>query len=192
MKGFLTLLLVCVVSVSAFAQFNKKNKAPKGSNSAAGLPLNERIFFGGGGGFSAGTNGLGYRYNYISISPLVGYRVTLPWSVGLQVMYQSYNFPQLDQRINQYGFSPFTQYRFGQLFAQAEYQAISAPVVSSDTRKWFSRLPLGLGFTQPIGTRAAINAVAMYDVLWPSQRATSPFLSPWVIRIYVTAGGISF
>ena len=191
MKASLLILTLCV-SVTAFAQFNQKQKAPKGSNSAQGLPLSERIFFGGGGGFGAGSNSQGLKYNYISISPLVGYRVTLPWSVGLQVLYQSYNYPQISQRYNQYGIAPFTQYRFGQIFVHGEYQMISAPRVNSDGRGEYTRLPLGLGFTQPIGPRAAVNGWVVYDVLWPSQRYTSPFISPFVIRIYVTAGGISF
>jgi hypothetical protein len=192
MKALLLILTLCV-SATAFAQYNQKSgKGPKGPNSASALPLSERVYFGGGGGFGAGTDANGLRYSYISISPLVGYRITLPWSAGLQLIYQTYNFSQIKQRYNQYGFAPFTQYRFGQLFAYGEYQVISAPRVTSDGRAMYSRLPLGIGFTQPIGTRAAINAVALYDVLWNSQRQTSPFLSPWVLRVYVTAGGISF
>jgi hypothetical protein len=191
MKAFLFILTLCI-STTAFAQFNKSNRPPKGSNSAAGLPLKERVYFGGGGGFNTGTNTNGLKYTYISVSPLIGYRVTLPWSVGLQVIYQNVNYPQLGARYNQYGFAPFTQYRFGQIFAYGEYQMISAPIVNTDQRSWYSRLPLGLGFTQPIGPRAAINVMAAYDVLWPSQQRTSPFLTPWVFRIYVTAGGVSF
>jgi len=190
MKALLIILTLCATT-TAFAQFNKSNRPPKGSNSAAGLPLSERIYFGGGGGFNAGTSN-GLKYSYISVSPLVGYRVTLPWSVGLQVIYQNVSYPQLGTRYSQYGFAPFTQYRFGQIFAYGEYQAISTPSINSDTRSWYSRLPLGLGFTQPIGPRAAINVMAAYDVLWKPNSFTSPFASPWVFRIYITAGGISF
>ena len=185
------LILSVLISSAAFAQFNKSNRPPKGSNSAAGLPLNERLYFGGGGGFNAGT-GVNGKYTSISISPLVGYRLTLPWSVGLQVIYQSVNYQQLNAKYSQYGFAPFTQYRFGQIFAYGEYQMISAPNINTDQRSWYSRLPLGLGYTFPIGPRAAVNVMAAYDVLWPSQQRTSPFLTPWVFRIYVTAGGVSF
>ncbi len=185
------LILSLFVSVTVFAQYNKKaGKAPKGSNSAADLPASERFFFGGGGGFNTGVNAFGYRYTYISVSPLVGYRLTLPWSAGLQVMYSTYRYPQLGTSLSQYGVAPFTQYRFGKLFAYAEYQVISAPNVNNDQRGIYNRLPLGIGFTQPIGTRAAINVVALYDVLY--NKRTSVFPSPWVVRIYVTAGGISF
>jgi hypothetical protein len=191
MKALLVILSVCVITITASAQYNKKSKGRTPSqNSAAGLPLSERLYFGGGGGFSAGTDTYGNKYTYISISPLVGYRLTLPWSAGVQVMYSTYRYPQLGYNLNQYGISPFTQYRFGKLFAQVEYQAISAPSLNSDMRQVYSRLPMGLGFTQPIGPRAAINAVAMYDVLY--NKRTSVFPSPFIVRVYITAGGISF
>lgn len=193
MKAPLLILLSCAISIAASAQYNKNKKSSGGGqspNSAKGLPLSERIYFGGGGGFNTGVNGFGYRYTYISVSPLVGYRITLPWSAGLQVMYSTYKYPQLNTSLNQYGVAPFTQYRFGKLFGYAEYQIINAPNLNNDARANYSRLPIGLGFTQPIGPRAAINAVALYDVLY--NKATSVFPSPFVVRVYITAGGISF
>jgi hypothetical protein len=114
----------------------------------------------------------------------------LPWSVGLLVQYQRYSFPDQGFTQNQYGLSPFTQYRFGKLFVHAEYQMISVPNTSNTERRMYNRLPLGLGFTQPIGPRAAINAVVMYDVLY--NRRTTVFASPFIVRVYISAGGISF
>src|SRR5690242_949550 len=139
MRAFVLFLLL-VVSVSAFAQYNNKNsRPPKGSNSAAGLPLSERIYFGGGGGFNGGTDSYtGLKYIAISVNPLVGYRITLPWSAGLQILYQSTSFLQIGTKFNQYGFAPFTQYRFGQIFVYGEYQAISSTSATSDTRSWYS------------------------------------------------------
>ncbi|HEX8059434.1 MAG TPA: hypothetical protein VF473_00800 [Cyclobacteriaceae bacterium] len=192
MKALLTLSLICLVSVASFAQFNRTN-GTKGSNSAKGLPLKDRVYFGGGGSFSTGVHPTyGLRYTYIAVSPLVGYRLTMPWSAGIQVMYQSYIFQQSTLNINQYGIAPFTQYRFGQLYAYAEYQMINAFNAVSEKRSMYTRLPIGLGFTQPVSTRAAINVVALYDVLYSTRSVYSPFVSPWVIRVYITAGGISF
>jgi hypothetical protein len=187
MKAVTIILLLCAVSVSTFAQ---KKKAPS-KNSAANMPLSERIFFGGGGGFNTGTHALnGYRYTQLSVSPLVGYRVTMPWAVGLQTTYQMYNFPDQGVRLDQYGFAPFTQYRFGKLFAYGEYLMLNVPTFDNTSRKWYKRLPVGLGFSQPIGTRAALNVVALYDVTY--DKRTSPFGTPWVFRVYITAGGVSF
>ncbi|MEI9918649.1 MAG: hypothetical protein WDO14_07585 [Bacteroidota bacterium] len=191
MKALLIIILACLVSVASYAQFNKNNR---GSKAPSTMTLKDRIFFGGGGSFSAGaypSNGL--RYTYISVSPLVGYRVTPAYSVGIQVLYQTYRFSQAPQlNINQYGIAPFMQYRFGQLFAYAEYQMINALNQNGDKRSMYSRLPVGLGFTQPIGTRAAINVVALYDLLYNTRGVYTPFISPWIIRVYITAGGVSF
>jgi hypothetical protein len=186
MKAALFLLFVCAISVSSFAQ-----QQNRGSNSAAHLPLKDRLFFGGGGGFSTGIHPYyGFKYTYISVSPMVGYRITLPFSAGVQLTYQTYRFPTQNTSLDQYGAAPFAQYRFGKLFGYAEYQMLSVPTYDKTSRKIYKRLPIGLGFTQPIGSRAAINAVALYDVLY--NKATSPFASPWVLRVYLTAGGISF
>lgn len=187
MKAVALIFFVFAVSISTFAQQNKGTS----KNSAADLPLSERLFFGGGGSFGSGVHPYyGFKYTYISVSPLVGYRITMPWSAGVQVTYQTYKFPTQGVSLDQYGVSPFTQYRFGKLFGHAEYQMISVPTFDNTSRTIYKRLPLGIGFTQPIGKRAAINAVALYDVLY--NRATSVFASPWVFRIYISAGGISF
>lgn len=187
MKAVSLLLLACAVSVSTFAQDRKD----RSQNSASQMPLSERIFFGGGGSFSTGIHPYyGFKYTYLAVSPLVGYRITQPWSAGVQLTYSTYRFPTQGVSLNQYGFAPFTQYRFGKLFGYAEHQMLSVPTYDNISRKWYSRLPIGIGFTQPVGSRAAINAVALYDVLW--DKATSPFASPWVLRLYITAGGVSF
>jgi hypothetical protein len=187
MKAVRILLLICAVSVTAYGQ-RSQGTSP---NSAANLPLKERLFFGGGGSFGSGVHPYyGFKYTYISVSPLVGYRITLPWAAGVQVTYQTYRFPTQGVNLDQYGVAPFTQYRFGKLFGYAEYQMISVPSFDKSFRTLYKRLPIGIGFTQPIGQRAAINAVALYDVVY--NRATSPFASPWILRVYFTAGGISF
>jgi hypothetical protein len=187
MKTVPLLLLICAVSFSTYAQQNKGTSP----NSAAHLPLKERLFFGGGGSFTSGFHPYyGYRYNYFAISPLVGYRITMPWSAGVQLTYQTYRFPGQNISLDQYGAAPFTQYRFGKLFGYGEYQMLSVPTFDNTSRRIVKRLPIGLGFTQPIGTKVAINAVALYDVLY--NKAISPFASPWVFRVYITAGGIAF
>jgi hypothetical protein len=191
MKALLTLIIFCLVSFGSYAQFNKKNRT---TSRPPDMALKDRIFFGGGGSFSTGTyptNGL--HYTYIAINPLIGYRITPPFSIGLQVLYQTYRFSQTaGLNLNQYGFAPFMQYRFGQIFVYSEYQMINALNQTGDKRSTYTRLPIGLGYSQPIGQRAAINVVALYDVLYGTRGVYSPFITPWVIRVYVTAGGISF
>jgi hypothetical protein len=177
------LLLLIAISVSAIAQQRGKT-----SNSLEGVPISERIFFGGGGGFSGGTS-YGFRYTSISVSPLVGYRLTVPWAAGVGVNYTYVRYPDVDVTLTQYGVSPFTQYRFGNLFAYAEYSVLSVPTFDNSSRSIYNRLPVGLGYTMPIGGRAALNMMALYDVLYDARDGV--FGSPWVIRVFFTAGGIS-
>ncbi len=114
----------------------------------------------------------------------------MPFAAGVTALYQRYSFPDVKINLDQYGASPFVQYRFGKLFAYGEYHIISVPNFDRPGRGVYTRLPIGLGFSQPIGGRAAINAVALYDVTY--NRATSPFTTPWILRVFITAGGISF
>jgi hypothetical protein len=178
-------LLLAAVATFAQRPGNRNNK-----NSAEGLPLSERVFFGGGGGFNSGVLG-GYRYTYIAVNPMIGYRITMPFAAGVSINYQTYRFQGAPVApINQYGASPFLQYRFGKLFAYGEFSLINGPSLDRLGRTTYKRLPLGLGFSQPIGPKAAINAMALYDVLY--NRAVSPFPSPWILRVFISAGGISF
>ncbi|CAN5506565.1 hypothetical protein BH10BAC4_BH10BAC4_21620 [soil metagenome] len=142
----------------------------------------DRVYFGGGLGFSSGTGGLG-RYTYIGLYPMIGYMVTNKFSVGATITYQYYNYPDYNQSLTQYGISPFVRYNFGQVFAYSEYMILSSPsLIPNESRHIYNRWLVGLGFTQPIGARGSINALAMYDVLW---RAGDPlFSTPWVFRVF--------
>jgi hypothetical protein len=181
-----------MLTLSASAQINQRNKRSNagGKNSAAGLPLSERIYFGGGGSFGGGYSADGFRYTYFAASPIVGYRITIPFSAGLGFNFASYRFPDLGLSLAQYGLSPFVRYQFGRLFAYGEYSVISVPFRNTNARAIRSRLPIGLGYTLPIGSKAALNAMALYDVLYTKNNGY--FYSPWVLRVFFSAGAVSF
>lgn len=162
----------------------------QGKNSAAHLPVSERIYFGGGGNFGGGTDPFnGFRYTYITASPLMGYIITMPFSVGAGVNYTYVRFPDVDVTLSQYGVSPFARYQFGKLFAYAEYSMISVPAFDNSTRAWYSRFPVGLGYSLPLGGKATLNAMALYDVKYSRP---SVFASPWVLRVFISAGALTF
>jgi hypothetical protein len=158
-----------------------------------GGSITERLYFGGGGSFGAGTNYYNNRYTYYSIFPIIGYRVTPQFSAGTGFNLQHYGYPDLGPSYSytQYGVSPFLRYNFNQLFFQTEYDAINSATFDNTTgypetsRKIYSRLLFGLGFSQPFreNGRGAINAMVMYDVLY---RQPSVFNSPVVARVFVT------
>jgi hypothetical protein len=155
------------------------------------IPVSERIYFGGGGSFSTGVHPYyGYRYTYISISPLVGYMITPKFSTGSFVTYQLYNYPDQQVSNSQYGISPFLQYRIKNMFAYAEYSILSVPTFDNSSRKIYTRFPVGLGYSMPLGGKAKINAMALYDLKY--NRQTSAFASPWIIRVFFSVGRLSF
>jgi hypothetical protein len=148
----------------------------------------DRIYVGGGGGLNFGTNSIGDKYFAYSINPVVGYMITPQFSAGTGFSYQGINYSDRNFKYSQYGILPFVRYNFNDLFLTAEYNLINFPVVtyssggySEANRAYRSRFLLGAGYTQRLGDRLAVNAMAMYDVLYSRP---SPFLSPWVFRVF--------
>lgn len=166
-------------------------EAQQQGNSLKGTPAQERFFFGGGGGFGAGRSAFGDRYTSISVSPLIGYRVTRQFSAGTGIQYQYIGYPDIQVDFHQYGVSPFAMYRFSNLFAFGEYAVLSVPDFRDPSRRLtVRRMPIGLGYTMPLGRNSAVNAMALYDVIYdPGDRF---FTSPWVFRVFFSVGGWSF
>lgn len=148
--------------------------------------LSDRLYFGGGMGLNAGTDPNAGKYFYVALFPIIGYMVTNQFSVGTGITYQYYSYSDIGQEIHQYGVSPFARYNFGQLFLFGEYSLLSTPTFYGPTtqRKVYDRLLLGLGFSQPIGSRGSFNVMGLYDVIW--KQSDFAFTSPWVFRVFVS------
>jgi hypothetical protein len=181
MKGarIILLMLLVVAAQTVIAQRDVDD----------GSDWKDRIYFGGGGGFNGGTSG-GVKYISVSVSPVVGYMVAPKFSVGSGVSYQRTSYPDYNFNYVQYGIMPFARYNFNELFLTAEYNYINIPVLyrnssgySSDSRVFRSRMLVGAGYSQSLGGRSRLNAVALYDVLY---KANNGFLSPWVFRVFFT------
>lgn len=172
MRACLVVLLLMVCGVAANAQREISDTSP----------LSERLYFGGGLGLNGGTDTYGNRYFYVGLFPIVGYMVNNNLSVGTGISYQYYSYPDVDVTLNQYGVSPFIRYNFGQIFAYAEYMLLNSPTFINSQRTMFDRLLLGIGYAQPIGGRASLNVIGMYDVIW--RQSDYAFASPWVFRVY--------
>lgn len=174
MKRLCLFLLILAASNAAFAQRDVED----------GDEWKERLYFGGGGGFNGGTTN-GIRYWSVSVTPIVGYMVAPKFSVGTGVSYQRTSYTDFNFSYSQYGIMPFARYNFNELFLTAEYNYINLPVLNqnlgTDSRVFRSRMLFGAGYSQPLGGRSRLNAVALYDVLYSQP---SPFLSPWVFRVF--------
>src|SRR5277367_466777 len=98
------MLLACVVlgSTAGWAQFNMANRQRNDQTQPA-----NKFYYGFGGGFGAGTDVNGNTYNYYSIMPLIGYRVTTQVSLGASFTYQRYNYTSpIQYSFTQYGVGP--------------------------------------------------------------------------------------
>lgn len=180
MNSRLILLLTCVMflSVALHAQY----RSPSASGPSE---LKDKIFFGGGGGFSGGT-----EYINVSLSPLVGYKITDQFAAGVQLTYQYVKL--YDNKLSNYGGGPFMQYSFTENFyAYTQYEYLNfgffpagaRDPLRSDFNSWF----VGLGYSEPLGGNISFNVTALYNVLY-KDGTNSPYQSPLQFRIGVVAG----
>ncbi len=147
--------------------------------------LSDKIYFGGGGGFSASSN-----YINVSLSPLIGYKITDSFSAGVQVTYQYVKVNTF--RANNYGGGPFLRYNITQKFfayTQYEYMNFGIPVQppNKGQRFDFNSMFVGLGYTEPLGDIAAFNVTVLYNLLY-KDGSNSPYNSPFVFRVGFVAG----
>ncbi len=201
MKQLMLLSVSVLLSTAALAQFriplrkqsdsnSDSNSNRSNSNSDSGSnSFMDKVYFSMGGGLGGGTNSNGYKYSYYSILPTVGYKVTQEFLMGINISYSKYNFPDFNLSYEQFGYAPFARYYLQQLFFQAEYDLIKTPTLNYstvpatyETNKYYERFLVGIGYRQPLGKRGAINAMAMYDLLYKPN--ASPFLTPFVYRVF--------
>jgi hypothetical protein len=187
MRTILCVLLISYCSVSAFAQGE--------ANSLKGVPFKERIVTGGGLGASFGSN-----QDFISVSPLIGYRLTAKLIAGTSLTYRytNYKYYKPSIKLNDYGVSPFLQfYVYRNIFLQTEYEHLNYefPVTTTETtRKNFDSFLAGGGFIQPLGDNVGFYLMAMYNFSYKSPQAGeyTPYDSPLVIRAGISIGRFSF
>lgn len=179
MKKLTLVLLLSLAATMAFAQWGEEEMSDKPS-------IRERIFTGGGFGASFSS-----YYSYVSVSPLIGYKITNRLAGGVQVTYRYTNYKNYRPAINtnDFGVSPFVRFSvYGPLFLHAEYEYLNYefPVSSKETvRMSFNSVMAGGGLFQPIGRRAGFYLLALYNF---SYQANSPYDSPLVLRAGITAG----
>jgi hypothetical protein len=178
---------------------NTQEAQPQSSNAQQGQKsdISEKLFFGGGFGAGFGS------YTFISVSPIIGYRVTPRLAAGVRFMYQYTTFEYLDQNFdkeryngNDFGVSPFARFMvYGPAFLQAEYEYMNYDALYYDgtkTRSSFDSYLAGGGISQPIGQRAAFFLVVLYNFSYEgfdnSGVYRSPYDSPWVFRVGISGG----
>lgn len=145
-----------------------------------------KVYYGGNVGISFGS------YFRISVTPLVGYKLSPKASAGVKVGYEYIEDKRYDPKLtsHNYGGSIFARYRLHQqVYAHGEFAYLSYKYKTSNIetdRTWVPFLLLGGGLVQPISPKAALFVEVLVDVL---QSDKSPYekWNPW-ISVGVAAG----
>jgi hypothetical protein len=181
MRAFIALCGFLLIGTQAFAQWGDQEMPEKPT-------FRERMFFGGGGSISFGT-----AFDYISISPLLGYKLTPKVATGLYLTYRYTNYKTYTPNVatTDYGVSPFIRLKvYGPFFLHTEYEYLNFeyPITSTETaRASYSSFLGGGGFFQPVGNRAGLYASALYNFSYQAN-GYSPYTSPIIIRAGITVG----
>ena len=176
-RSVTTLLLFVFATMGVYAQGEQ--------NSLKDVPASERIVVGGGFGL-----GFSSTQDYFMVSPSIGYMLTRKLMAGTSLSYQhtKYKFTSPSISVNAYGIGPFTRFViYENIFLQAEYEYLTYKLPG--LTQSFDSFLAGGGFVQPLGSKASIYFIALYNFSYttPRQGEFSPYGSPLVIR-----GGISF
>jgi hypothetical protein len=152
------------------------------------LPEPNPWFYGGGIGLGFGD------VDWIELYPLIGYRVNRQLSLGGGVSYRYLN----DDRFagapstTDYGSNLFARFHVTpQWFLEADFEFLSHEFVRFDLstdRDSFNTLLGGVGYSQPLGGRASIFVLALYDFTYDDNDPFYPYSDPWIVRGGISAG----
>lgn len=170
-------VFACILGMVQFAQAQYRS-------GGGGM---DKWYFGGGFGLSIGTD-----HTSVSASPLVGYKITDPFSVGTSFTYQyvSTNTSFGKASYSNYGIAPFTRFQIDEYFAHAEFEYLNyeyATGVDSEgnlttERDGYNALWLGGGYQENVGRNAGFFLLALYNVLYDPNELPQPYASPLSIR----------
>ena len=187
MKTFL--FFVCIsfltITISAQSDSTAQKQSEPVQQTEKSQSMGSRWYYGGNIGFSFWND-----YFYLSISPLVGYKITPQFSVGAKIGYAYSSDSSVDPTFNtsNYGGSLFTRYRIiPQFYLHGEFAYISyenvylRPLGGYTTeRNWVPFLLLGGGFSQMISPNVWAYAEVLFDVINDSNspyESGDPFIS---------------
>jgi hypothetical protein len=130
----------------------------------------DRIYFGGSGGVNFSNN-----YTDIAIQPIIGYRITNIFSVGVLATYEYSHGKGIDYVANSYGGGIFGRAEvpvfpgFG-LVGHVEYSCLNRSI-KADGKEWenFNNyFPIGVGVYTQAG-RSRVSLVALWDLFYLKQ-----------------------
>jgi hypothetical protein len=148
-------------------------------------PVSSRWFFGGGVGASFGS------VDYISIAPMVGYRVTPRFDVGLQPFYSYTKYDNPDFSANNYGadaLARFTVFRNFFLEGRGEWISYEYQDLGGSDHRTSDFYPMaGAGYAIGRG-KVGVYFSALYNFGYDDNDPFRPYDSPWIFSVGVGVG----
>ena len=199
-KYILSIIAVIFLTLPAWSQEDQRDQQYQQAQANQGQrpAFLDKIFVGGGLGAGFGD------YTFVNISPIIGYRVSPQFAIGMRLMYQYTTFDYYDfqeQRVkkyngNDFGIGGFARYMlFGPVFLQAEYEHLSYDALDysgTSSREGFDSFMAGGGIAQPVGNKASVFLTVMYNFSYENFNTGNvyrvPYNSPWVVRVGVAGG----
>jgi hypothetical protein len=142
--------------------------------------LTDHLVYGGNIGLNFGN------VTSISVSPMVGYKVTEKFTpgVGFTYNYLRFNYPGYQsEAINIYGGCVWARYSiFPNIFLHGEYEALNGewdPYVRPGYRYSLNSALIGAGYRESFG-RLASYVLVLYNATYSED---SPYPSPLIIRV---------
>lgn len=185
---------------------NQQARANQGRQS--GLPISNRVFFGGniGGSLSFTRN-----YAQFQLSPIVGIYLTERLSIGGGPTYDFLSYLEINGRFKAHSFGAraFSRYDIlDNIFAHAEFEytrytnnindLVSPSVSTFPSKGSLIRLPLGGGYRQHLGGRSYFNLMVLYDVFYQVNRENNNYgflndsgYNGFIFRFGVNIGGLN-
>jgi len=167
-------------------QNDSRNRAKNAERNS--MVKNNRWFFGLNPGLSISTNS-----TFISINPVVGYKVSNTVSVGGGPFYEYFKVRNsgIERGSNSKGIRAFSSVAVSQnIFAYAEYEFNNQYNPISDKHTNINRIPVGGGYRQALGGNTYLNAFLLYDLLYPSNKDNPNYFynTGLIYRIGITTG----
>ncbi|CAN5913250.1 hypothetical protein BH11BAC7_BH11BAC7_23150 [soil metagenome] len=181
----LLVLMLLVLPVCLAAQYEddeavKKNTPAKTPTTLPPYSLKDHLVYGGNFGLNFGN------VTSISVSPMIGYKVTDKFTPGIGLTYNYLRFNYQGYRsdpIHIYGGSIWARYYILEnIFLHGEYEALNAewdPYVHPGYRYNLNSALIGGGYRQSFGNLASYVLV-LYNVTYTED---SPYPSPLIIRV---------
>ncbi|NCG30847.1 MAG: hypothetical protein GWP27_10310 [Bacteroidetes bacterium] len=170
---FIGLLALLVSATHAYPQ-GLEVMEEDSTETRSKLNLQDRLFTGGNLGAQFGY------YTFVNVSPMLGYKVSDRYIVGIRGTYQYFSIRNTDWDSHVLGGSVFNRFFvFENLFAHAEYEVLNGFWDPSGRRSNIPHFFVGGGYLYRMGGGTSLSVMALYELI---QRTYSPYINP-IIRV---------